>query len=365
MKYVDEFRDPRAAADLVAVIKRAVGKEPVRLMEVCGTHTVAIFRSGIRQLLAGAIELVSGPGCPVCVTAQRDIDFAIGLAGEPGVTLATYGDMLKVPGTRGSLQQARAEGADVRIVYSALDAVRLAADHPDRRVVFLGVGFETTAPAAAMAVEAAQRRGLRNFFVYSVHKVVPPALRALLDSGEVALDGLILPGHVSVVIGLEPYRFVADEYGLPAVVTGFEPLDILAGIRTLVTMRRCGTPAVASEYRRAVRPEGNLAAQAAMARVFAPADASWRGLGPIPGSGLQLSEAFAGFDAAREFAVDVSFSREPTGCLCGEVLCGRATPLDCKLFAAACTPARPVGPCMVSYEGTCAAYYAYGRSAEE
>ncbi|MHB1006105.1 MAG: hydrogenase formation protein HypD [Chloroflexota bacterium] len=361
MKYVDEFRDPVVAMRLVEAIRAAADDRPIRLMEVCGTHTVAIFRSGLRQLLKGAVTLISGPGCPVCVTAQRDIDFAIGLASLPGVTLATYGDMIKVPGTAGSLQSARAEGADVRIVYSALDAVRLAAAQPERKVVFLGVGFETTAPTVAAAIIAARGLGLTNFFVYSVHKLVPPALRALVSSGEVRLDGLILPGHVSIVLGLAPYRFLAEDYHLPAVVTGFEPLDVLAGISRLAEMVREGRPAVGTEYRRAVRDDGNPAARATIEAVFTPAEALWRGLGPIPGSGLALREAFAVFDAARAFAVDVSFSREPSGCACGDVLCGRSSPLQCRLFATACTPTHPVGPCMVSSEGTCAAYYAYGR----
>jgi len=361
VKFVDEFRDPTLAARLVAAIREEAGGWPVRLMEVCGTHTVAIFRSGLRQLLAGAVELLSGPGCPVCVTAQRDIDYAIGLTAQAEVTLATFGDMVKVPGTRSSLQRARAEGADVRVVYSASDAVRLAAERPNRRVVFLGVGFETTAPTVAASLGEARRRGLDNFLVHSVHKVVPPALRALLSAGEVRVDGLILPGHVSTIIGTAPYRFLADECRLPGVITGFEPLDVLQGIYALVSMVRQHRPAIAIQYRRAVRPEGNPAALRAMAEVFAPADAEWRGLGLIPGSGLRLREEYAAFDAARVFPVDVSFSREPAGCACGRVLCGTARPPDCRLFALACTPDHPVGPCMVSSEGTCAAYYAYGR----
>lgn len=361
MRYVDEFRDPELAQALLATLKREAGDRPLRLMEVCGTHTVAIFRSGVRQLLDGVVDLLSGPGCPVCVTAQRDIDYGIGLAELAGVTLATFGDMVKVPGTRGSLQQARARGADVRIVYAANDAVRLAAANPSRRVVFLGVGFETTAPTVAAALLEAKRRGIDNFFVFSVHKLVPPALRALLASGETPLDGLILPGHVSAIIGEGPYRFLSEEYGLAAAITGFEPLDVLRGIVELVSAVRTGRPAVVNRYERAVAREGNRAALGLMAEVFAPADADWRGLGRIPGSGLALREEYAPYDAARAFRVDVSHSREPAGCACGPVLRGAAKPPECALFARACTPERPVGPCMVSTEGTCAAYYAYGR----
>ncbi len=361
MRFLDEFRDPALAGRLVAAITAKAGGRRLRLMEVCGTHTVAIFRSGLRRLLGEAVELISGPGCPVCVTAQRDVDFAIGLAAEPGVIVATFGDMIKVPGTRGSLQEARARGADVRVVYSAADAVRLAANNAERQIVFLGVGFETTAPTIAASLLAARRRGLRNYFVYSAHKLVPPALRALLDAGEVELDGLILPGHVSAVIGVEPYRFLAAEYGLPAVITGFEPLDILQGVHALVEMAAAGRPDVANRYTRAVRPAGNPVALQTMAAVFAEGDADWRGLGTIPASGLHLRGGFAAFDAARAFAVDVGDSREPAGCACGQVLRGVAKPSQCRLFARACTPARPIGPCMVSSEGTCAAYYAYGR----
>lgn len=360
LDYFRQFRDPKLAASVANAI-RAELTSPVRLMEVCGTHTVAIFRSGVRALLDGAVELLSGPGCPVCVTAQGDIDCALALAREPGVILATFGDMIKVPGSGGSLQHARSEGADVRVVYSAADAVRVAAENPRKKVVFLGVGFETTAPTVALSVLEAQARGLNNYFVYSVHKLVPPALRALLDAGRVQIDGLILPGHVSVVIGAEPYRFLASDYRLPAVVMGFEPLDLLQGIYDLVRMIRAGEPAVTVQYRRAVFEKGNPVATRTMATVFEPADAEWRGLGHIPASGLRLRPEFAAFDAAREFDLRVESVPEPVGCRCGEVLCGVARPLDCGLFAQVCSPTNPIGPCMVSSEGTCAAYYAYGR----
>lgn len=365
MKYLDEFRHPDIAVRLIEEIGHTLAGRRLRLMEVCGTHTVAIFRSGIRQLLGGTVDLLSGPGCPVCVTAQRDIDSAIELAAQPGVTLATYGDMVRVPGTSGSLQRARAAGADVRVVYSALDAVALAEHLPNRKVVFLGVGFETTAPTVAVSVLEARRRRLNNFLVFSVHKLVPPALRALLESGDVRVDGLILPGHVSVVLGINPYKFLAEEYGLPAVVSGFEPVDVLAGIRRLAQMVAASAPAVASEYNRAVRADGNPAALEAMWQVFQPGNAYWRGLGDIPGSGLTFRPEFAEFDAGVALPVNVAISREPSGCRCGDVLCGRATPHECAMFATACTPTTPVGPCMVSSEGTCAAYYAYARDLKE
>ena len=360
MRYLDEFRDPRLAE---AMLKRIVAEcdRPLRFMEVCGTHTVAIFRSGIRQLLPPQISLLSGPGCPVCVTSQHDIDYAIELAGQPGVILATYGDMMKVAGTRSSLMQERAAGRDVRVVYSAADAVQLAADNPGRQVIFLGVGFETTAPTAALSVLEAAERGLRNYRMFSVHKVIGPPLRALLNSGEVQLHGFILPGHVSTIIGTSPYQFLVSEYSMPGVITGFEPLDILQSVHMLITQVANGRPSIEIQYRRAVRTEGNTAAQAIMEKVFAPVDAVWRGLGLIPQSGLRLREEYAEFDAERAYAVDVSYSREPKGCRCGEVLRGVVSPKQCPLFADTCTPEHAIGPCMVSSEGTCAAYYRYGR----
>ncbi|MCL4466984.1 MAG: hydrogenase formation protein HypD [Chloroflexi bacterium] len=362
MRYLDEFRDPELARVLVAAIRAEMGDRPLRLMEVCGSHTVAIFRSGVRQLLGGSVELLSGPGCPVCVTAQRDIDHALALAAAPGVTLATFGDMIKVPGARGSLQQARAAGADVRVVYAATDALRFAEANPSRQVVFLGIGFETTAPTVAASLLEARQRRVSNYYVFSVHKLVPPALRALLASGEVQLDGLILPGHVSAIIGEAPYRFLSTDYRLPAVITGFEPLDILRSILDLARLARSARPAVVNQYGRAVRQDGNPAALEAMAAAFSASVAEWRGLGSIPGSGLRLRSEFAAHDAALAFPVDVPASREPAGCACGRVLRGATKPPECPLFAVACTPERPVGPCMVSAEGACTAYYAYGRA---
>lgn len=360
MKYLDEFRNPRLAEGLVEKIASGV-QAPLKFMEVCGTHTVSIFRSGLRALMPDKLSLLSGPGCPVCVTSQLDIDKAICLAAAPGVILVTYGDMMRVPGTLSSLQRERAAGADVRIVYAAADAVALAEKHPDRKVVFLGVGFETTAPGAAIALVEARRRNLKNFYVFSVHKLVPPALRALVNSQELDLNGFLLPGHVSAITGAKAYTFLAEEYGLPAVIAGFEPLDILQSIYLLVRQANEGSAKVEIQYSRVVKVEGNLAAQRLLDQVFEPADALWRGIGTIPGSGLAIREEFADFDAENAFTVDVSYSREPAGCACGEILRGLKAPAGCPLFDRTCTPEHPIGPCMVSTEGTCAAYYQFGR----
>lgn len=360
MKYLDEFRDPKIAEGLVQKIAGSV-RSPLKFMEVCGTHTVSIFRSGLRSLLPDKLSLISGPGCPVCVTSQLDIDKAIGLATIPGVILTTYGDMMRVPGTRSSLQREKAAGADVRVVYAATDAVDLAEKNPDRKVVFLGVGFETTAPGAAIALMKARQRAQTNFYLFSVHKLVPPALRALVESAEIDLNGFLLPGHVSTIIGAQAYGFLAEEYGLPAVVSGFEPLDILQSLCSLVAQANEGRGEVEIQYSRVVKPEGNVIAQRLLDQVFQPSDSYWRGIDTIPGSGLAIREEFAGFDAEKAFTVDVTYSREPSGCACGEILRGLKTPAACPLFARSCTPEHPIGPCMVSTEGTCAAYYRYGR----
>ncbi|MGB9723918.1 MAG: hydrogenase formation protein HypD [Chloroflexia bacterium] len=357
------FRDPDLARRLVQAI-RARSTRPVRLMEFCGGHTHAILRYGIPTLLPPTVELRSGPGCPVCVTSAEDLGRAIALALLPGAILATFGDMVRVPGSRGagpaSLAEAKAAGADVRVVYSPLDALHIARQNPARQVIFLGVGFETTAPMVASAVLAAEAEGLENFYLYSTHKLTPPATRAILDAGEVALDGIIGPGHVTTVIGAGAWRFLPEEYGIPCAVAGFEPLDILQAILALVEMAEEGRPAVVNAYRRSVTSEGNRPAQEAMARVFRVVETSWRGFGPIPASGLDLRPEYARFDARRAFPVEVSPTREPPGCRCGEVLRGVLFPDECPLFGRACTPQSPVGPCMVSAEGACAAYYQFG-----
>ncbi len=362
MKYIDEFRDPALARTLLARIE-ARSTRPVRLMEFCGGHTHAILRYGLRDLLPPTVDLRSGPGCPVCVTANSDLDRAIALAQVPGLILTTFGDMVRVPGSRRSLQDAKAKGADVRIVYSTLDALRIAHDNPTRPVVFLGVGFETTAPTVAAALLQASAEGLDNFSVFSLHKLTPPATCAILDAGEVALDGIIGPGHVTTVIGSDAWAFLPADYHVPIAIAGFEPLDILRAVAALVDMVEDGRPAVANAYSRSVTAQGNRRALKLIDRVFEVGPAQWRGLGEVPASGLRLRPEFARFDAARLFDVDPGPTHEHRGCRCGDVLRGTLTPPQCPLFGRACTPLRPVGPCMVSAEGACAAYYQFAREA--
>lgn len=359
MKFIDEFRDRHIARELAARIAQAAVK-PLTFMEVCGTHTMAIARHGLKALLPETVRLISGPGCPVCVTPQAEIDRFIALGKLPDVILTSFGDMLRVPGSRSSLEQERARGADVRVVYSPLDAVRIAREHPDRRVVFCGVGFETTAPGVALAILEAQKSGLTNFFVYGAHKVVPPALHALASDPEIRLDGFLCPGHVSVIIGSRAYEPVAHHYRLPCVIAGFEPLDILQAVLLLVEQAAAGRAEVETPYTRVVLPDGNPAALQCLRTVFAPADAEWRGLGVIPGSGLRIRLEFAAFDAAAWLPPPEEAPKE-TGCECGRILTGRQSPRDCPLFGAACTPVNPVGPCMVSSEGACAAEYRYAH----
>lgn len=357
MKYLDEYRDPEVARALVERI-HAASRRPVRLMEVCGTHTVAIFRNGIRRLLPPTITLISGPGCPVCVTATTEIDQAIKLASYE-CTVTTFGDLIRVPGSRTSLGQEKAAGADVRIVYSSFEALKLAQADPGRQVVFLAVGFETTAPTIAATLKEAKRLGVKNYSIFCAHKIVPPAVAALLGSGELRIDGFIMPGHVTSIIGTEPYEAVAKAYGTPCVVCGFEPLDILQTILRLVELIEAGEPGVEIQYRRGVVPQGNPKALEVMWEVFEPAATEWRGLGVIPGSGLALREPYREFDAALRFDLTMPRAADPKGCACGEVLRGVKTPPECPLFRKRCHPRNPVGPCMVSTEGTCAAYYKY------
>jgi hydrogenase expression/formation protein HypD len=363
MKYLDEFRDPSLAAALVENIHRR-STHPVRIMEFCGTHTVSIFKHGIRQLLPPTIEMLSGPGCPVCVTANADLDWAIALAGEPEVILATFGDMLRVPASRSSLETAKAEGADVRVVYSALDALQIARANPDRPLVLLGIGFETTAPTIAASVLQAEAQGVPNYYILSMHKLTPPATKAVLDAGESRLDGIIGPGHVSTVIGSQAWEFLPRDHGLSCAIAGFEPLDILQGIYALVDRIEAGRSAVVNVYSRSVRAEGNKVASEQMYRVFEVHTADWRGMGKIPESGLELNERYRRFDARERFDVRTGPTVEPAGCLCGDVIRGAKTPPECNLYRTTCTPHRPVGPCMVSSEGTCAAYYLYATAEE-
>ncbi|MBQ3387562.1 MAG: hydrogenase formation protein HypD [Eggerthellaceae bacterium] len=353
------FKDPKLARGLIESINRLAPAGGATLMEVCGTHTVAIARNGIRNLMPEGTRLSSGPGCPVCVTANKDIDTVIALAKIPGVIITTFGDMTRVPGSTSSLLKEQAKGADVRIVYSPLDALRIAAETPERQVIFVGVGFETTTPAVAVAIRRAAAQGLANFTVFAAHKNMPGALEAIINDPQLKLDALILPGHVSTIIGMEPYRFLAEKYGIPGVITGFEAVDVLQGIAMIMRQLHEGRAEIAIAYARGVSPEGNPVARAAIDQVFETCTATWRGLGDIPGSGYRIREEFAAYDAVRRFAPEVEPTQEPKGCRCGDVLRGIMAPSDCPLFRRVCTPENPVGPCMVSSEGSCAAYYRY------
>lgn len=352
------FKDPKLARGLIETIHR-LAPEHATLMEVCGTHTVAIARNGIRDLMPEGLRLASGPGCPVCVTCNRDIDTVIALARIPNVTITTFGDMTRVPGSTSSLLAEQAAGRSVEIVYSPLDALAFAKAHPEREVVFVGVGFETTTPLVAMAIKRAKAMGLSNFTVFAAHKNMPGALELLVGDPTLELDALILPGHVSTIIGAEPYRFLAEKYGIPGVITGFEPVDVLQGIAMLVRQLHEGRAEIEIAYARGVMPEGNPVALAAIDEVFEICTATWRGLGDIPGSGYRIRDEFANFDAVRRFEPDVEPTRDPKGCRCGDVLRARIAPNECPLFRTVCTPENPVGPCMVSSEGSCAAYYRY------
>ncbi len=362
MKYSTEYRDPELAKALVAVIAKDVAGfvGQMTLMEVCGTHTMSIYQHGIRNLLPAQVRLISGPGCPVCVTPISYVDQAVAYARQPQTIVVTFGDMIRVPGSTSNLLREKAQGADVRIVYSPLDAVALAERNPGQAVVFLGVGFETTAPTIGGSLLEAEKRGLANFFVLCAHKTMPTSMIALTSDPELKVDGYICPAHVSAVIGSEAYTPLAEDFGVPCVVTGFEPVDMLRGIQLLVRQILAGEARVECEYSRIVKPAGNRIAQAILAKVFEPCDAEWRGIGLIPASGLKLRGAYQKFDALTALPVVVEELREHVGCLCGEILKGKASAKDCPLFRAACTPEHPIGACMVSSEGTCAAEYKYG-----
>jgi hydrogenase expression/formation protein HypD len=365
MRYVDEYRSPELARRLADEIAGLV--EPGRrykLMEVCGGHTHAIYRHGVEDLLPDAVELVHGPGCPVCVIPMGRQDDAIAIAERPGVLFATFGDMMRVPSSRGSLLDAKARGADVRMVYSPLDALKLAREHPQREVVFFAIGFETTAPATALTLLRARAEGVRNFSVFANHVTIIPAIRALLESPDLRLDGFIGPGHVSTVIGLRPYRFIARDYRKPVVVSGFEPLDVLQGVQMLLRQLRDGRSEVENQYARVVREEGNPLAMRALAQTMELRTTfEWRGLGFISQSALKLREEFSDWDAELRHEVPGVRVADPKACQCGEVLKGVIRPWECKVFGTACTPEHPIGTCMVSSEGACAAYYNYGRHA--
>jgi len=356
----DRFAPPQEA---IEKLKRMIDirvKKDISIMEVCGTHTMAIFRHGIRDMIPSKIKLISGPGCPVCVTENPVIDKAIWLSQQSDIIIASFGDMLRVPGSSSSLYFEKANGAKVQVVYSPLLALELALKNPDKKVVFVAVGFETTIPAIAVAIKSAKQRNIKNFYVLCAHKTVPKALQALAQMDN-KVDGFLLPGHVSSIIGANAYRFLAKDYKIPGVIAGFEPLDLMNAIYKIVDMIDGSRIEILNEYKRVVSDNGNTKAQEVIAEVFAPCDASWRGLGVIPGSGLMLQDNYARFDIEDNIRIEIGESREPVGCLCGQILCGTKTPPDCKFFGTQCVPENPIGPCMVSSEGTCAAYYKYSR----
>ncbi|MEG1610662.1 MAG: hydrogenase formation protein HypD [Bilophila sp.] len=357
---VPTLHDPALCHALLDRLQNLLDR-PLRFMEVCGTHTVSIFRGGLRTLLPPAVTHLTGPGCPVCVTHDSEVAMFIALAARSDVILATFGDLMRVPDPDGySLKHAQAQGARVSVVYSPLDALDLAARNPDATVVFLGVGFETTAPAVAATVLMAEQRKLNNFLVFACHKLVPPALEALLADAENSIDAFLLPGHVSTVLGLLPYTFVSAQWHRPAVVAGFEPADILDALCRMAQQYRTGVFQVENAYPRAVNAEGNPKARAIMHQVFRVSDARWRGLGEIPNSGLAFNPAYERFDAVARLGLVLPDVSPIPGCRCGEILKGKRQPAECPLFGKACTPANPIGPCMVSTEGSCAAYYRYG-----
>ncbi len=362
MRFVDEYRDPAAARALIERITLLAEGGRFKFMEVCGGHTHTIYRHGIEHVLPQSVELVHGPGCPVCVIPMGRVDDAIAVAGEPDVIFTSFGDMMRVPGSHGNLLEAKARGADVRFVYSPLDALRIAQENPDRRVVFFAVGFETTAPSTAITLIKARAESVLNFSVFCNHVTIVPPIKAILESPDLRLDGFLGPGHVSTVVGNRPYRFVPAHYGKPLVTAGFEPLDILAAIVMLLTQIKEGRCTVENQYTRCVRDEGNPRALEVMAEVFElRPHFEWRGLGFISQSALKLRPEFAPWDAELSFSIPGVRVADPKACQCGEVLKGVIKPWECKVFGTGCTPETPIGTCMVSSEGACAAYYNFGR----
>ena len=361
MKHLDEYRDSSLVKPLVEELAKAVTK-PVRLMEVCGTHTMSIFRNGVRSILPEGMEIVSGPGCPVCVTSASHMDAFINIATIADVRVAIFGDLFRVPGSNGSLANASSRGAKVDIVYSPMDALDLARKNPAQIVVFLGVGFETTTPAIAATILAAKREGVKNYCVFSTHKVIPGPLELLMADPDLKINALLCPGHVSTIIGAGAYQPFVDKFGLACVVAGFEPADLLNGLILLARQVANGAPKVENIYPRAVTWEGNKRANAMVEEIFEPVDMEWRGLGVLPQSGLSIKNKYSDFDAQKRLNITIPKVEEAKGCLCGQILKGMTTPPKCPLFDTRCTPANPVGPCMVSSEGTCAAYHKYGRS---
>ncbi len=363
MKYMTEFRDGDAAKAIAAEMEKdaaALPKPPARIMEFCGGHTISLLKYGIPDILPPQIEMLSGPGCPVCVTSKAEIDAAVKLLENDGVIVASFGDMIRVPGSGPSLRECMALGGDVRVVYSPDDAVKTAVENPDKKVVFFGVGFETTAPVTASAIKYARAKGVENFFVISAHKTTPGILGALMD-GQLKLDGFVCPGHVTAITGTAVYKPLTDA-GKPCVVSGFEPLDIVSSIHRIVKQLIEGRAETEIQYARVARPEGNVTAQKLMREIFEPVDAVWRGIGVVPGTGLKPRGEYRRYDALTEFGLEISLDDSVTkGCICGEILHGLKKPTDCKLFKTACDPENPVGACMVSDEGTCSIYYRFGK----
>jgi len=360
MKYIDEYRDKEIVRGLAREVTN-LSNQPIKLMEVCGGHTMSIQKYGIPSLLPDTVELISGPGCPVCVTSRSYIDRAVAYSRLPDVIIATYGDLIRVPGSSSTLEKERANGAHIQVVYSIMDALLLAKKNHLKKVIFLGIGFETTAPSSAAGILQAKVAGIFNFYVYSAHKVMPPAMSALIDEG-VKINGYIGPGHVSTITGKGIYKDIPDKYGLGVVISGFEPVDLMQSILMLVKQIENKNPKVEIQYTRAVKPEGNLKARHMMEEIFEPRDDWWRGLGILIDSGLKIRDEYAGYDAEKAFEeVKVEPLIEPKGCICGEILKGVKKPKDCPLFGKICSPLSPVGACMVSSEGACQAYYLYNR----
>lgn len=369
MPILDKLKNPqlvkgavKEVSELAGAVKEKLGRVPV-FMEVCGTHTMTISKSGLRGILKDVAELKSGPGCPVCVTSQEDIDRIIEISREKQVIVATFGDMIRVPGSRSTLEKERGQGAKIHIIYSPMEAISLALNHPQHEVVLLGVGFETTAPAIALSIGKAENLNLKNFSVLSLHKTMPAVLKKLLADRETTLDGLILPGHVCAITGRKAFDFVAG-FGVPAAVAGFDPLDVLGAVKSILNQILEGKCEVANSYKRLVPEEGNTSALGILEKYFIPGEGIWRGLGKISESSLEISSSYGTFDAARRFSIILPPSVSPAGCRCGELLKGKIKPVQCGLFGTKCTPREPVGPCMVSSEGACAAYYYYERNGE-
>jgi len=359
MKYVDEFRDKDILKKLSQAIKKEVPRQKrYSFMEVCGTHTMNIFRFGLKSLLPDNVRLISGPGCPVCVTPVASVDRILAYSELKDVIIVTFGDMVKVPGSRECLFDEKAKGAEVKVVYSPEDAIKIAEKRPDKKIVLIGVGFETTAPLFAQTVLEAKAKRIKNLFLLSLHKTMPEPLLALLMNKDVKIDGFILPAHVSTIIGSEPYKFIPKKFGVRCIIAGFEPVDVMQGILGLVKQK---VPRVDIQYSRVVKPGGNPVARGIMEKVFEKCDSEWRGLGVIKQSGLKIKNEFKDFDVEKNIKIKMKNAKSPTACICGEVLKGKKIPTDCRLFGKVCTPLKPAGACMVSSEGTCAAYYKYGR----